>query len=292
MTRAARLAVAVLCLTAVLAAGLPSGACAPPAAPSDPREAVITAYNNQNTLQSCHLSYTYEIVMTVGRDTTSILTAIESDYNAKPLRYKNAGTLTFQSGRQKDSSPLLQYIEQDGDRFAVYSRKDGKWVKQYLPSFDPFADYDQYFKIVKSAALLRDYLATAVYEVTIDGRYLGRAMARSLGILSGRQAAVPDELAADIGDLTYTVTIDKTAATVSRADVDLTALVAAVSDKLLRSLPAGQEPAFRQIFRIDKATVTFAFSRFNAVGKIVIPPEALAAPLDKKPAPAQTTEKE
>jgi hypothetical protein len=289
MTTAKRLVIAVLCLAAALAAGSVPAA----AAPADPKETVLAAYANLNALKNYHLAMAQEITMTVGEQRTTMLTAIESDLQAKPLLCRNVVTLTFGSDTKKNRSTALQYIEKEGDQFAVYTLANNKWVKQYLPFFDPYAEYDHFFRAVKSVTLLRDYTATAVYEVTIDGRYFGQTIERTFTALSGRKIAIPEETLAGIGDIAYTIAIDKTAAIPARIEIDMSAPVAYIAEKiLLADLPAGQNTTLRQMLTGMRATVAAAFSRPNAVGKIAIPPEALAAPLAKNPAPGQTTGKE
>ncbi len=295
MTKIARLAAAVLCLVAVLAAGLPSGACAPAAAPSDPKEAVVAAYKNLQALQTCHMSYSQEIVMTVGRQKTVMLTVIESDIQQKPLLCRSTITFTIGSGAKKNGGTFLQYVESQGDQFAVYTLAENKWRKKLLPFFAPYAGADEYCRDIKSATLLRDYVATAVYEVTLDGRSVGKGFEAGFGMMSGQKVEIPEEMLADIGDLTYTLTIDKAAGIPVKAEIDMTALTAYLTEKiLLADMPAEQKIALRQMFTDTKATLIVAFSRPDAVGKLAIPPEALAAPLDKKatPAPAQSTGKE
>lgn len=273
----------ILPLYLLLGVFLSPAACAAAA----PKDAVIAAHQKLLALKSYRMTVAAATAFTLQGKAMNILAKSEIDVQANPLLVKNVITTALDGAAGKKEEKTIQYLEKSGGEIVVYSQTDNQWLKKTLPQADPLAEYVNYFKSIKSAALLKETKAEKLYEVVIDAASLKENLERVVAS-AAKAIVLPPGLLKDLGDFKYTLTINKKTGNIAGFDYDLSTLLAAVSASIVDSLdaPAEAKSAIKDMLKSMKVTAAVRISQPNAVGKIVIPPEALKAPQKSAVIPA------
>lgn len=249
---------------------------AAPMTPVECRELVNKTYQNMAMLENFHLALDLTISSLFRNQKMNMVAIGECDFQAKPLRMKNAMTMTADFGTKVDKEEFVQYIEQAGDKFVSYTFADNQWVKQLLPYFDQYQEYDAYDESIKSVTPFGETDDSIIIDVTVDGEIWKKASERFAASGDMRSAKLMAGLFNDLGDITYRMTINKETDTVTRIEMDLSDSII----KIIRNftepnqLPAADKAAINGILDNTKVFMSINLSQFNQVPEIVIPQEA------------------
>lgn len=256
-----------------------SAAAASPEALVDSKATVTEAFQQFRLLKNYHLFLTSNTDMTVQGKTMHIFTQGECDVELKPLKMKNDISLEATVDGKVIRQKTLQFMEERDKELILYTQVEGNWYKQSLPYTDPLAEYDNYFKAIKAVELVQETPAERSFVVTIDGNYVQQDIERTLAAGGILEAKIPAELFQDLGDFTYTVTIDRRTGVIARFDMDLTGFMAVIGKNILASgmVPDTQKAQLAEMFRSMKITTGVAVTNPNRVMRIVIPSEAKKA---------------
>lgn len=240
------------------------------------RELVNKTSQNMAMLENFHMTLDFTI-STLFRDQKINMAAIgECDIQAKPLRMKNAMTMTADFGAKVDKEEFVQYIEHAGDKFVSYTFADNQWVKQLLPYFDQYHEYDAYDESIKSVTPFEETDDLIIVDVIVDGDIWRKASERIAASGDMRSAKLMAGLFNDLGDITYRMTINKETDTVARIEMDLSDSII----KIIRNftepnqLPAADKAVVNGILDNTKVFMSIDISQLNQVPEIVIPQEA------------------
>jgi hypothetical protein len=266
--------VMVLCLLTMLTAACGNGT----AMKQDPKEAVAAAFKQLATYKNYHMTMDVESAGKInGTDAKSVVKS-EIDFQQNPLLVKNEMNIDSENGSTKINSHILQYMEKSGDKILVYTNVNNRWLKQTLPQgdYNPLKDAENAMKSLKSVTKTSEDANVAVFEVVPNRDYVKNKIQHQLQMMGMKDVAVNDELIKAVGDLKYTVTIDKKTANITQINMDLTDFMARFGKALanLSKAPSDQKKAIEQVFSNMKVNTTIYFSNFDKVGKITIPAEA------------------
>ena len=269
----------VLVIPAILGFGATAALCSPIAG-DDAKEVVIAACQKLDRVKSYHLTFEATTSLPKQGKTVSMIIKAECDVKTKPMMFKNIVTITTDLDPNNERK-FVEYIEESGDRFVVYSRINDRWIKEYVPKFGLLDKYNNYFKAIKSAALVSESADFAVYEIVIDGSYLRDNIRRSIGNAGVENPILPEVIFKDIGDITYTLTIDKTTSMISKIEIDFSDLFSKICNNTteVMDMPAEQKIKLREFFNNAKFIMTAAISQINGIDEIEIPQAAINAPL-------------
>ncbi|MCE5285952.1 MAG: hypothetical protein LLG02_08930 [Pelosinus sp.] len=250
------------------------------AAEDNSRATVIAAYRKLAEVTSYHMTMTGNMSMSIeGKDFQAAMNS-EMDILIRPLLCKNNMDMTFNANGKEKHESIVQYVERSGKQILTYSYINGKWARQSLPGgeYNPARDFGDFVKAIKSAVLVSEDDNSAVYEVTADGRYLKDSMKRQMDSIGLKKMGMADGLVGALGDLTYTITIDKNAGTISGMDLDLSPFLVAIGDNMANQLPGPEEKKqeLREMFSSMQMQMSFTLSQFDSIEPFTIPDEARA----------------
>lgn len=252
-----------------------TGACSP-ANGADPNEVVRKAYQKFLDVKSYHMTMGVTTSMTVFGNNLNVVMNGESDVQVKPMLMKSIMTVKMNMGQNQSEQTILQYAEQAGDQFVVYSNAKNQWVKQSVPMVNPMNEYDNYFKGITSVTPVRETADATVYEVTVSGSYLRENIERAMASAGAKNMKLPMEIFNNLGDFKYTLFIDKKTAMISEMVIDLSDFIKTIGANIaeMPNVPEGQKKMLKEMFGNARMVTTVSFSQINGVGKIQIPQEA------------------
>lgn len=253
--------------------------CSASAAPNnDSKEYVIQAYEKLNKLNSYHITLATVTSAQMQGQSMNIIMNGEADYQVKPVLFKNVMAMTMDVNSQKNEQIIEQYMEQIGNQLVIYTKVDGKWVKQIMPYYDPLGEYNNYFKSIKNVKQLHETSDDRVFEVVISGKYLQENIKRIMASTGTAKVELPADLFNNLGDFTFDVAINKETDSVSKVTIDMSNFMAQLGKNIaeLKEIPNNQKDMVRAMFNNMKMTTAVTFSRPNNAEKIVIPQEAKA----------------
>lgn len=253
-----------------------SAGTAPLTTEKDAREIVTKAYQNFHKLQNYHMTIDAVTSFAFQGHHINVVTKGEGDAQLKrPMLIKNTMimTMTMDDGVKKNEQKMEQYAEEVGDQWVVYTKFNDQWVKQLMPNFNQLHEYDNYFTSMTRVTPMGETDDSKVFAVTVDGRDLKENMERVLTAIGMQKIKLTDDLFKNVDDITYTITIDKKSAMVSKMEVDLSKLVASIGRNLVATsaVPAEQKPILAELFENMQSVTTISFSQFNKAEKITIP---------------------
>lgn len=239
------------------------------------KELVVTAYENLLALKSYHMTMETTGSLSFQGQTMNFTMNGECDTQIKPMMAKNVMTITIDAASPKTEQKIVQYIEEAKGRFAIYSNADGHWEKQSLPYYNPLEEYANYSKAIISVTPIAEKADSVVLAVTMDGSYVKENLERAMNSTNMKQVGISTEIFKNLGDYTYQVTINKETVTISKIELDMSSILAAVGNNMAngREVPAEQQAIIRAMFTNTRLVTTVFFSKFNCVDKIVIPNE-------------------
>ncbi len=270
----ASIMVVMICLLTMVVSVLSASA----ATNNDSKEYVIQAYEKMNKLNSYHLTIGTVGSMEVQGQTMNIVMNGEADYQVKPVLFKSVMAMTMDVNSQKNEQTIEQYMEQVGSQLVIYTKLNGKWVKQVMPYYDPLAEYSNYFKAIKSVKQIHETSDDKVFEVVISGKYMQENIKRIMASTGAAKVELPADLFNNLGDFTFAIAVNKETDSVSKITMDMTSFLAQFGKNIagLKEVPNNQKEMVRAMFNSIKMTTAVTFSQPNSVEKIVIPQEAKA----------------
>lgn len=264
---------------------------AAPAADTDYRDVFVRASQNLINLKSYRLTMIAEGSMTMQDKRMSFVSGGQSDVLLKPLLMKNKFDVTVDDGGKKSVYAMAQFVEETGERLAVYTYADNKWTRQVMTNPGGVqGDYRKYFdsflKGITTVKLVRETDDSLVLEVAASAACLQEGLEKAMSAAVGRQTKLPDSLFDEVGDFKYTAVIKKDGLLITELSMNMAEFVTSMAQTIIESLrlPDDQKAITGEILRSVKLQVKISLSGYNAVEPITIPREAKNAPLVTPPA--------
>jgi hypothetical protein len=279
------LVLVVFFIITVLISAYGFGSCSPLAAELVPQEIVTQAYQQFLVLQNYHMTSEATISLAFQGQDVNVIMKSESDTQIKPMLFKNVMDITVDCAAKKNEQRIVQYVAETGDKFLVYSNINNQWLKQSMPYYNRLNEYNNYFKAIKSVTLISDFDDTAIYEVVIDASYLQENIEHLMASPGMQEIMLPKNIMKDVGDFKYVITLDKKASTISKITMDLSGLLSTIGNNMSASteVPEKYKMVIGELFKNMKMVMSVNFSQQNEAQEIIIPQEALDAPLQKSP---------
>ncbi|HWR39434.1 MAG TPA: DUF6612 family protein [Patescibacteria group bacterium] len=260
---------------------LPVCVSAAPAAATDLKTLVTRSQSKMLALQNYHMTLQTTIASAVQGQDFRTLTTGEFDLQQKPLLVQGDLTVSVNFAGKAFNQSVSQYMEESGNQLTVYSKVNETWTRQQMPfKYNPVQDYQDYIGAIKSLAVKSETDQQLVLEVVATGDAIKERLARSFDSMNAFFPAGfkrPPDFFANIGDMAYTMTIDKKSGLVLEMNIDVSNLMSSVGVTLVESmetLPAEQKQVLAKIFTQMKMTTTISFSQFNTTDPVIIPEEA------------------
>lgn len=275
MNRLKYLPVVLLICFAMLAGSVCSAGRSAAAASKDPRQIVIAAFEKLNTVKNYHMTMENQYLLTYQGETLSLSVKSECDAQADPLLVQNNMTFTMDSKWEQKEQKTTQYIEADQGKIMVYSFVNDHWTKQVLTEFNPLAAYDDYFKAIKHVSLVKETPEASDFAVVINSGFLSKEMERMMSALGLQKMELPEGAFQDIGELTYTVTIDRKTATITQVQMDLSGVLRNFGKSIMESLnlPSEKKTIISQLLSTVQASAVISFSQMNQIEGLQVPAE-------------------
>lgn len=265
---------AVICI-AMLVVSVCSAGRSTAAASKDPKQIVIAAFEKLNTVKTYHMTMENQYLLTYQGETLSLSVKSECDAQADPLLVQNNMTFTMDSKWEKKEQQTIQYIEADQGKIIAYSFVNDQWTKQTLTEFNPLAVYDDYFKAMKHVALLKETPETSDFTVVIESGFLSKEMERMMHALGLQKMKLPEGIFQDIGELTYTVTIDRRTEAITQVHMNLSGILRNLGKSIIESLdlPSEKKMVIGELLSTVKASAVISFSQMNQIEGLKVPAE-------------------
>lgn len=275
MNRLKYLPVLVLLCMAMLVGSVCSAGRSTAAASKDPKQIVIAAFEKLNTVKNYHITMENQYLLTYQGETLSLTVKSECDAQADPLLVQNNMTFTMDSKWEQKEQKTTQYIEADQGKIIAYSFVNDHWAKQILTEFNPLAVYDDYFKAIKHVSLLKEAPETSDFAVVIKSGFLSKEIERMMNALGLQKMKLPEGAFQDIGELTYTVTIDRRTATITQVHMDLSGILRNFGKSIIESLdmPSEKKVIISELLSTVKASAVISFSQMNQIEGLQVPAE-------------------
>jgi len=264
----------LVCIT-MLVVSVCSASKSTAATDTDSKQMVIAAFEKLNTVKNYHMTMENNYTLTYQGEALNLGVKSEADAQTEPLLVKNNMVFTMESTWEKKEKRTMQYVEENQGQIVAYSYLNNQWTKQVITQFSPLAAYEDYFKAIKSVTLLKESAKTRVFAVVVESSYLSNELERMMNAVGMQKVKLPKGIFKDIGDLSYTVTIDKKTAAITKVNMDLSGLLVSVGNNIVESLelPDEKKMAISEMLATVKASATIIFSQINRVDGLQIPPE-------------------
>lgn len=277
MTKFRTLVATICCLLAVFAVSIASAASTDRA-----KELVATTQRTMELAKNYHATIAFDTTMTVQGKNIQTKVNGDMDMFVNPLLAKTKMDMSFLINDKEKSATILQYMEQSGSQALIYSCVDGKWQKQSVPigTVNPTQGYENYLKQIKSATIVSENQDSVVIEAVIDGKYLKETLQKNTGSLEfAKFTTFADDLLRSIGDMTYTITINKKTMTVSEMYMDLSEPLQRFGLILVdgAAMPDDKKEQLREMFRNIQMHMRMTMTQYNEIKPFTIPDEARSA---------------
>jgi len=255
------------------------------AAPQDAKEMVVTAYQKMLNFNNYHM--TLDSTATMSVQGKNIRMAMEGgfDIQAKPMLSKGDMNIRVYTDSKTLDKNLVQYIEESGNQIIIYSNADNSWIKQSFPkeSVDSLRDYGSYIKAIKSADIESDDDNSTVIRVVASGEVLKNTLKQKMALMGMNKLVVSDDFLADIQDLSYTITIDKSTGNISASHMDLSDFMAQFGTHMADKMKTTekQKQAITEMFQNMKFIMDVTFSQYNSAPAVVIPQDVKERAVEK-----------
>lgn len=264
----------LVCIT-MLVVSVCSASKSTAAANEDPKKMVIAAFEKLNTVKNYHVTMENNYTLTYQGEALNLGVKSEADAQAEPLLVKNNMIFTMESTWEKKEKRTMQYVEENEGQLVAYSYLNNQWTKQVITQFSPLAAYEDCFKAIKSVTLLKENAKTRDFAVVVESSYMSNELERMMNAVGMQKVKLPKGIFKDIGDLSYTVTINKKTAAITKVNMDLSGLLVNAGENIVESLdlPDEKKMAISEMLATVKASATITFSQINGVDSLQIPPE-------------------
>ncbi|MBU2702584.1 hypothetical protein Ga0466249_003718 [Sporomusaceae bacterium BoRhaA] len=255
------------------------------AAPQDAKEMVVTAYQKMLNFNNYHMALDSTATMSV--QGKNIRMAMEGgfDIQAKPMLSKGDMNIRVYTDSKTLDKNLVQYIEESGNQIIIYSNVDNSWIKQSFPkeSVDSLRDYGSYIKAIKSAEIESDDDNSTVIRVVASGEVLKNTLKQKMALMGMNKLVVSDDFLADIQDLSYSITIDKSTGNISASHMDLSDFMAQFGTHMADKMKTTekQKQAITEMFQNMKFIMDVTFSQYNSAPDVVIPQDVKERAVEK-----------
>lgn len=255
------------------------------AAPQDAKEMVVTAYQKMLNFNNYHM--TLDSTATMSVQGKNIRMAMEGgfDIQAKPMLSKGDMNIRVYTDSKTLDKNLVQYIEESGNQIIIYSNADNSWIKQSFPkeSVDSLRDYESYIKAIKSADIESDDDNSTVIRVVASGEVLKNTLKQKMALMGMNKLVVSDDFLADIQDLSYSITIDKSTGNISASHMDLSDFMAQFGTHMADKMKTTekQKQAITEMFQNMKFIMDVTFSQYNSAPAVVIPQDVRERAVEK-----------
>ncbi|MDU2065468.1 MAG: tetratricopeptide repeat protein [Sporomusaceae bacterium] len=283
-----RLSIAVLlCLIVSLITSIAAAE-----SPDRAKEMVAMTQQKMALAKNYHMIMAIDMAMnTQGKNMNSTIN-IDMDIFSNPLLAKNKTDILFSVSdkekliqRSQTHMTLLQYMEQSGPKILIYTYTDGKWHKQssLIGSVTPNKEYENFLKQVKSARITSEDQDTIVIEAVMDGKFIKETLQNNASTVGLAKMNLKDDFISSIGDVTYTITIDKKSMTLSRVDMDLSDFMQRFGGKLAEgsTIPTEKKQQLKDLFSNMQMHMTMTMSKYDEIESFTIPDEAKLAVEDQ-----------
>lgn len=204
----------------------------------------------------------------------------------KPLKMHM--TMTVEMEQLPEPQSIEQYLIQEGDTLTIYQQLEGQWYKQVmegsgmeqLASVDPIESIQLFMKHLKGAEIVEEGQINEKDAVKIDATVSFDmykeliAGNQSLDMSLGLGTNVFDMLG-EMGDLTYSIWVEKETLNVTRYEMDLTEAMNKMAEAMegIEELPQEAVDAYKN----SKMEMTITITNHNQAADFEIPEEALNA---------------
>jgi len=273
------MAFAALNNPAVLASPEPSG---------QEKEYLKTVYSKMAAVDSAHFDILMQAVTPMGQ----IDFTIAGEGKAEPMAYKSDIKISYRDLQNKENTMVVkQYIEQDKDQMTCYSFFNEKWIKQVVPYVDPLGQKPSAAAKAKMTQAMLELIKdvkgqeeTSAYKdlaITLDGAKLGSFVQSVLQqgnhqnkeLLAMQQEPMIQAALQNLGDMKYTLRVDKNTDLVTETKMDLTEPIRKSANAFLAvsAMKPEAKAGLKDFLAKSTLQVQVKYSQVNAVDKVEIP---------------------
>lgn len=240
---------------------------------TDQKEVVNKAYQKLLKLKSYRM--TMDVTTSSYLHGKDVNTTIKDncDIQVKPMMGKHTTDIGMDFSSTKIEQQLVHYFEGSGKDVVVYSNVNNQWFKKVVPYYSPLKEFENYMKAITGVTLISEDKNSLLFEVVAKGSSIGDNLERYLSSTNVQNIKLTTDILKNIGDFTYTITVDKKTSAISKSNIDLTKLMYKIGDQLTESQDLSEEEKkiMKHALATMKLNVNVVFSEWNRVGKITIP---------------------
>lgn len=250
-----------------------------------PEKAYLSdVYKNMMDVTSLH----YDVAIMAETPMGEVKTAINGEGREKPLSLTHDINICYRDVQNQEKTVTLkQYIEQSQGELVVYSLSDETWTKQISP-IDPSltkklsadeknSDRMNMLQLIKEVKLKKETPSYKYMEITLDSVQISDAVSADAKLknpqdkeLLSRAAIVRLGLLA-VGDIKYTIKVDKATKLVKELDMDLTEPVQKGAGLFLDLINPKDRAIIEDFLTNSTLKLQVIYSQYNQVAPIEIP---------------------
>ena len=252
------------------------------------KEYLKTVYSKMAAVDSAHFDILMQAVTPMGQ----VDLTMAGEGKAEPMAYKSDIKISYRDLQNKENTMVVkQYIEQDKDQMTCYSFFNEKWIKQVVPYVDPLGHKPSaaakakmtqaMLELIKDVKTQEETPAYKDLAITLDGAKLGSFVQSVLQqgnhqnkeLLTMQQEPMIQAALQNLGDMKYTLRVDKHTDLVTETKMDLTDPVRKSATAFLAASAMKPEAKAGLKDFLAKSTlqVQVKYSKINAVDKVEIP---------------------
>ena len=253
-------------------------------------------------VESMHYTLDMDMGFTADGESIAVDTSAEADYIVYPTQMDM--DLNMKMMDMFDMT-IKMYLIQEEDGYAIYTGMDDgegniTWSRDTIDDLDNLSQYDASYSMDLYLDNSTNFVENGTEEVAgvTATRYDGVITQESLdevmeasGVLDEFESFGVeglDEMLREMGDLPVSIWIDRDSGLPVKYDMDMTAMMQNMMDKLMAQDGSAAEAAMT----VDKCHMTMVCSDYNAIDAIHVPQEALDAPTADQLAEDLLTEEE
>ena len=269
----------------------------------DSPEAVLTrAQEAFEEISSMHYTIDMDMGFSAEGESIEVATTAEADCIIEPMQMDMDMKMDMMGLFDMN---LKMYMVQEGNSFTVYTGMDDgegnmTWSKDTMEDLDYLSQYNGQTNMelyLKNGTNFTENGTEEIAGVTAT-RYDGVITQESLDAVMEASGVLEqfetfgvegmDEMLSQMGDLPVSIWIDKESGLPVRYEMDMTAMMQNMMDKLIAQDAEAAETAMT----VDKCYLSMLCSDYNSVDAIQVPQEALDAPGSDELAEDLLTEEE
>ena len=258
---------------------------------------VSDVYENMMDVTSLH----YDVAIMAETPMGEVKTAITGEGREKPLSLTHDINIYYRDMQNQEKTVTLkQYIEQKQGELVVYSLSDETWTKQISP-IDPSlakklsadekkSDRMNMLQLIKEVKLKKETPSYKYMEITLDSVQISEAVSADAKLktpqnkeLLSRAAIVRLGFLA-VGDIKYTIKVDKATKLVQEVDMDLTEPVRKGAGLFLDLINPKDRAVIEEFLTKSTLKMQVIYSQYNQVAPIEIPQDVRDNAKEPEPA--------